>query len=202
MVISLPARPTYQSGRWRLISNKTSFASPITRTRQDVARVGSFWAATMTIPKLRDPVIVGQWIAFFLKVVEGDSFYLSPPAVSPSVVTGTPRINGAAQTGQLLDVDGFGAACAIKAGTFFCFDTSTFRELHAVVDDGTANGSGVLNDLSIRPMIRKSPADNALLNFTTPSCEMTFANPDVDVLSLEDALWNGYSFDCIEAVRE
>lgn len=202
MVLSLPTGvKTYQSGRWRFISNKQRFTSPISRVGQRVARPGSFWAATLTVPPISDPGLAATWAAFLAKLSEGESFYLYPPLIDLHTVTGTPRVKGAGQAGQTLLLDGFNPGDTLRAGGFVCYDTSTFRMLHIVAETMVADGAGEIA-LPVRPMIRKSPPDNALVTVSYPTCEMILENSDVDLLTLTEAVQYGQTVNVIEDVRE
>jgi hypothetical protein len=200
MVLSLPAGPSYQSGKWRLVSNAARFSSPISRKTQTVARVGNFWAAQIAIPPIRDTGLASRWASFCAKLCDGESFYLYPPILQQSVIGGSPQIDGASQLGQTLALKNFSPGDTIKEGSFFCYDTSTFRMLHIATADTVAGSDGKMS-LPIRPAIRKSPPNNAAINLSYPSCEMISESPDLDLLTLTDAVWYGQSLSVIEDVR-
>jgi hypothetical protein len=111
-----------------------------------------------------------------------------------------PKINGASQTGSTLALKGLTAGDTFRAGGFLCYDTSTFRMLHMVRT--TTVAAGATASIPVAPMIRKSPADNANVNVSTPSCEMTLSESDAELFALDDALWYGVSASFIERVRE
>lgn len=202
MVLTLPTGPTYQSGNWRLISNAARFTSPISRVTQSVSRPGNMWAATLTLPPIRDPGLVADWAAFMAQIAGGEeSFYLFPPALSLHDVSGDPVVDGEGQAGQTINLRGFDPGDTMRKGSFFCYDTSTFRMLHIVTATTSADAHGEMA-LPIRPGIRKAPADGAALTLDYPTCEMVLSQADATLLNLSDAVWHGHSLNVIESVRE
>lgn len=203
MPLNLPDAPSYQSGRWRIVSNAARFVSPISRVGQYVARPGNFWAGSITVPPIRSPIIAGRWGAFGAQIAGGEqSFYLFPPLANIHDVNGTsPEIDGADQVGQTINLRGFDPGDLLRAGGFFSFDTYTFRSLHIVIGDAVADVHGEMS-VNIRPGIRRSPEDGAPVTVSYPSCEMVVQQSDVDLLTLTEACWYGFTFDCVEDVRE
>lgn len=205
MSLALPTG--FKASRWRLNSNAQRFRSPITRVGQTVARVGDFWSCqfeTRSFSALfeEDHDLVGEWAAILARMTGGAEFaYIPPPYRVAHGTLGTPRIKGAAQTGEVIVIDGLPAGKTIKAGSPLSYDTSTFRALHICAETTQADGSGEI-ELPIRPMIRKSPADNALVNFATPTCEMILEAADADIFTLTEAIWYGHAINLIENVRE
>jgi hypothetical protein len=78
---------------------------------------------------------------------------------------GTLLINGASQSGTALVCDGATANVNnyLRAGDYISFN----NELHMVVVDANSDASGNVT-LSIAPPIRKTPADNTLVDYLTP----------------------------------
>lgn len=201
MVLTLPASPSYSSGRWRVISNAARFVSPLSRVGQSVQRPGTFWACFMELPPL-DEAEAGEWAPILAQMAGGRaSAYVAPPYRNNLGSVGTPLINGAAQVGSNLAIDGLPNGKVFPAGRWLCYDTSTFRMLHMTTAEVTANGSGQAT-FPVFPAIRKSPADNAAVNFVNPTCEMKLEEADIDVLNLSDPVTYGASFALVEDVRE
>lgn len=84
---------------------------------------------------------------------------------------GTPLIAGADQLGSVLACDGFTPSVTVKRGWVFSVTYNGRPNIHMVTADTTANGSGVIAALPIGPMLRGSPADNAAMNFATPTLQ-------------------------------
>lgn len=202
MPLSLPAHKKYRSGRWRLIDNAARFASPISRVGQSVGRPGSFWACSIELPESMDLYVAADWASILAQLAGGsESVYVPPPMRNISTVAGTPRINGADQVGTTLVLDGFTPGDTVRNGQFLSYDTSTFRMMHIATATTVANGAGQMS-LPVRGPIRKSPPDNALINLSSPTCEMILEASDVDILNLTDAALFGHTLNLIEDVRE
>lgn len=201
MPLSMPASPSFRDCRFRLISNAARFVSPLTRVGQSVARIGDFWSAAITLPPLtRDQA--RAWTAILASMAgQAESLYVGPPVEQDDLgALGTPRVNGAAQAGTTLIVDGFPAGKTLAAGIWFSYDTATFRSLHVTTAAFAADGAGA-GSLAIAPAIRKSPAEDALIEFIAPSCEMVLEDASADALNLQQSVTWGVSLSLIENVR-
>jgi hypothetical protein len=168
MGVELPAWPGPRDLAFRLISKRRdlepTFGGPTTR----VQRLGSKWAADVTLPPLSYEDAMA-WVAALTRA-EGDTVILDLP--QPDFQIGNPgdvRVNGANQQGLLLNLDGFNPYTA-KAGQWFNLIIGGQRYLYQVAVDRTAAG-GAMSPLQISPMIRRSPPDNALADFATPKIE-------------------------------
>lgn len=127
----------------------------------------------------------------------GDTVVLEWPQPAQASL-GTPLVNGGSQLGSSLIADGFTASAVIPELAFFSFEKDSHHYLHATTASGTASGGGAAT-LSIGPMLRVSPADNAALNFTAPKIEGFMDMGDVE-WSLDLLMHVGLSF-TIEADR-
>ena len=78
---------------------------------------------------------------------------------------GTLRVNGASQSGTTLVCDGATASVTnyLRAGDYISFN----NELHMVVVDADSDASTNVT-LSIAPPIRKTPADDTIVDYTVP----------------------------------
>ena len=154
----------------RLVSRRRdlepAFNGPTTRVR----RIGSRWAFDVELP----PLAYGDamaWVAA-LTSAEADTVILRLPQPGFAIGTpGTPLVNGATQLGSSINLDGFAASYPAKAGQWFNLTAVGRTYLYQVAADKAANGSGVMNALTINPMIRRSPADNSAAGFATPVIE-------------------------------
>jgi len=74
-------------------------------------------------------------------------------------------VNGASQSGTTLVCDGATANVNnyLREGDYVSFN----NELHMVVADTNSDGSGNVS-ISIAPPIRKSPADDTIVDYTVP----------------------------------
>lgn len=168
MALALPLSPAPRSATPRLMSRRRdlepTFGGPVSR----VQRLGARWALDVEMPPMLY-VEAMAWIAA-LTTADADTVLLNVPqpgfdAGSP----GTPLVNGANQQGQLLNLDGFDPYEA-KAGQFFSIATAGRRFLYQVSANKVAV-AGAMNGLQFAPMIRRSPHDNAAVEFTAPMIE-------------------------------
>lgn len=110
-------------------------------------------------------------MAWVSALVAGDAEVVRLAVPQPGFDTGepgSPRVNGAGQLGQTLNMDGFSTYTA-RDGQFFSIAHATGRHLHMVrLDHAAVAGSMAL---TFRPMLRKSPADNTVVELASPMIE-------------------------------
>lgn len=174
-----PWPPAIADIRWTLESNTSRFTSPLSKSTQLAAKAGARWRARVRMPNLTDTEL-HTWRSFLLKCQdEGRSFLLGPnyPRGRPLAYPGTdtipwgnggsyphPRVNGSGQTGFSLVCNAFANGATMKRGDVFAFHNGSWRELHMLTKDGTADGSGNLT-IEFVPAIRISPGHRTLLFF-------------------------------------
>lgn len=89
---------------------------------------------------------------------------------------------------------------AARAGDWLSFDDiSGRRRLHMVTADAMANTSGQAT-LSITPPIRRSPLDNAALDFTTPSGVFRMPSDDAPEMSIRPPMLGALTLTMVEAL--
>lgn len=82
---------------------------------------------------------------------------------------GSPRVNGASQTGSSLDIDGATLGFVIPKGAFISIVTNARRYVYKVKAEATATtGSATL---SIMPPLRVSPNNNDVVEISAPKIE-------------------------------
>ena len=88
-----------------------------------------------------------------------------PGITNRGVLTGTPVVKGAGQTGKTLDIDGATPSTSnwIRAGDIF----QVGSELKEQAIDADSDGSGNVT-LTFGPRLRASPADNAAIVVSSP----------------------------------
>jgi hypothetical protein len=158
---------------WRLRSPTQVHRSPLTGAAQTIMLPAQMWTATLSWPTL----VEAHWrdLDAFLNRLGGRAgrFFFSPAyshAYRRAVASvGTGLVNGASQVGGALATDGWTpSATVFRAGDFFSYADPTGRQrLHQIHTTATANGSGVAT-LNFSPLIRRSPGDNAALEYTAP----------------------------------
>ena len=111
---------------------------------------------------------------------------------------GTPLINGASQTGAAIVTDGWAPSAMIfDVGDFFSYDTTAGRTMHMVVEYTEADSTGAAT-LNVEPPIRTSPANNAALDITTPTCIMRLKDDSVGGLAVAPGYFGRANVSLIE----
>ena len=160
-----------RASNFYLETNTQIYTSPLNKTVQTVELAGARWRMDITLRQMTRSDAT-RWIGFLSKLrgMSG-TFYASDPdwQTNIGVGTGTPLVNGAAQTGTSLIIDGCTASVTgwLKAGDYF----SIGGELKRLTADCDTNGSGETT-LVFEPYLRTSPADNAVVTVTSPKAKM------------------------------
>jgi hypothetical protein len=80
----------------------------------------------------------------------------------------SPLVNGASQTGKVLNIDGVTpTTTTCLSGDWFQLGTGATSRIYRLTKDATANGSGQVT-LDFWPRLRETPADNAALTLASP----------------------------------
>lgn len=170
MSITYPLALPTTSGimRVRLVANDVVGAvqSPFTAKQQIFRYTGQFWEADITLPPMkRDDA--EYWISFLLKL-NGPfgTFLLGDPngGTARGVATGTPRVNGAGQTGYELITDGWTADTVgiLKAGDYIQIGVDLQTNFYKVLDDVDSDASGNAT-LSLWPDLRSAYANDTII---------------------------------------
>lgn len=136
--------------------------SPFTFRQQVQKYDGQRWEASVVIPPVHRET--AEQFNAFLAALNGKfgTFLLGDPnATTPrGSVAGAPVINGAAQTGQTLNLRGFtpNSENVLRAGDFIQLGSFSTARLYKVLNDVDSDVSG-LASVDIWPRIRLSPAD-------------------------------------------
>lgn len=140
--------------------------SPFTAKQQVYKYTGQFWEAEISLPPMKRSE-AEYWISFLLKLNGSyGTFLLGDPngETARGVVTGTPLVNGASQTGNELVTDGWTTSTTgiLKAGDYIQLGSGASAKLHKVLDDVDSDGSGNAT-ITIWPDLRSAPSDNAAI---------------------------------------
>lgn len=195
--LSIPTSPKPSAVRWFEINVVGQSISPYTLQRQVYEWPGSAWGIQVAIdPLTREEA--ANWIAF-LSALRGTrgTFYFGDILFSAPRGTGsgTPKVNGANQTGFSLVTDGWANNSGVlKAGDMLQIDNALYRNLTDVTSDGSGNAT-----LDIWPRLR-GHADNS--NIVTSNPKGVFRLNDNNVTT-QDAGRNqvyNISFQAAEAL--
>lgn len=152
------------------------------------ARTGSTCArsGTTTAPTCDDATVTCDSTAYTVDAMTFSSL-------------GTPRVDGASQSGNTLSTDGWEPAANIfNVGDFFHYATSAGQTLHMVTADVRADGSGAAA-LPVEPPIRTAPADNATIEIDAPTCIMRLADAASGAPSYQPGVFAGVAVSLREA---
>lgn len=176
--------------------------SPFTFAGQAQASSGQMWQADVTLPPMKRED-AEKWIAWLVSLRgQFGTFNMGDPsAATPrGVATGTPRVNGASQTGEDLNIDGCTANVTgwLKAGDYIQLGAAGTATLHKVLADVNTNASGETT-LSLWPHIRSAPADNATVVVSDTVGRWRLASNESS-WSVNEASIYGITFSAREAI--
>ncbi|MHC1701487.1 MAG: hypothetical protein AB9900_10970 [Humidesulfovibrio sp.] len=197
---TLSVRPS--AFTWHLLPHTQTWTSPLNGSSQTQELPGARWICKLPYRKMRED----DWRAFtvFVARLRGAAgrFYLSPLHALPArgVATGTPLVYGAAQTGTSLITDGWTPSTAniLRAGDYFHVATASGRELKLITADANSASDGKAT-LVFEPPLRASPADNAALEVTAPSCAMRLTGDDQGQFEWSGVRYGDSSVEMVEA---
>lgn len=156
-----PTKNTFE-----LVANTRTFQSPLTNAIQTSSRKGSLWKASLQFTNLSGDDR-REMQAFVVKLNgQQHRFTLHDHSYTRrGAGGGTLLINGGTQSGTSLVCDGATASVNnyLRAGDYISFN----NELHMVIADANSDSSGNIT-LSIAPPIRKTAADNTVVDYLTP----------------------------------
>lgn len=178
MAITLPNTPPPQAVTPAYNSSRGIYRSPITAKAQVNTRLGDYFGIEVTLPPMEWNE-AREWIALLSTGLGETVIYEWPqPFMDDLGTIGTPRVNGASQTGKTLTVDGFNTSYAPKRGQFFSLVTlSGLHELKMLT--ATPSLTGGAGTLAFTPALRESPGNDVVLAFDTPRIEGILSAPNI-----------------------
>jgi len=169
MAITLPITPSPRSITPRLVSRRRDLEPTFNGPTSRIRRIGSRWSIDFELPPM-GYVDAMAWVAA-LTSAEADTVMLKVPQPDFDVgAPGSPLVNGGSQLGATLDLDGFHPGYIARAGQWFNLTVSSRTYLYQVATTQVAVLDAMAN-MAISPMIRRSPADNAAVEFANPMIE-------------------------------
>lgn len=166
LLSTLPRRTQYSM---RVVSAANDMAPAFGGNTQRLARKGTRFGIDVSVPPLPQ---AGCGMALITDLVQGETEVMAfnIPEAFPAQSYGTPLVKGAGQAGSTLAIDGLPPLTAIPKGKFLTVIIGGQRYAYLVRASTVANGSGEAS-LPIWPMLRKSPADNAVIELAAPKIE-------------------------------
>jgi hypothetical protein len=205
MTISYPLNFPAQCVRGITIRARTVVGmstSPFTGQQQVYKHQGQWWEAEMTFPPMKRAD--AEQVAAFLLKLNGrfGTFLMGDPANTQprGAASGTPLVNGAAQTGNQLITDGWTPSITgiLRAGDWVQLGTGATSRLYKVLDDVNSDSGGNAT-LTLFPNLRSSPADNATLTVNNPKGVWRLAANDVGY-DIQTGQFYGITLACVEAL--
>jgi len=200
--LSLPDSNSIRGIELRAVNAVAYSRSPFTFAGQAHAYSGQMWTADITLKPMRRSD-AEQWIAWLISLRgQFGTFLLNDPlgCTPRGSAGGTPLVNGSAQTGNLINIDGCTASQTgwLKAGDYVQFGSGSSASLHKVLEDVNTDGSGETT-LEIWPSVRTAPADNSTV--VTSSAKGLFRlSSNEQAWSVNEASIYGITFGAMEAV--
>lgn len=178
--------------------------SQFTGASQVQKHQGQWWEFEAGLPNmLRADAEV--WISFFLSLngKQGTFLFGDPNGeTARGAATGTPLVNGASQTGDLLITDGWtgGVTGIMKQGDYFSLGTGTSTRLHKVIEADVNSDACGNATLRIWPDLRSSPANNDALDVTAPKGTFRLISNEMPFNIKAPNIYQGLTFAGVEAL--
>lgn len=166
---------TPNSSTWEYVSNTEMFESSLSRAIQTLDRGGEHWRCTLSFRNLKSDE-KADLKAFLVKLNGMQHRFTLPDhsLIQRGLLTGTPLVAGAGQTGTSLNVDGCtGTTDWIKAGDMFEVD----GKLKMAVEDADAAAGAVT--IVFRPRIMTAPPDSDPITVADPTSVFLLADNSI-----------------------
>jgi hypothetical protein len=177
--------------------NTARFESPLNRSMQTSELPGARWNAVFGWQNLSDADarIMKAWLNS-LSGMAGRFYLYDATHPTPSgTAAGTPIVNGASQSGRTLVTDGWTAnqSSLLLPGDYIGVN----GQLLVITAAAASNALGQAT-LSIEPPLRTSPADNAAITVTRPTCTMMLTDDQQDRFDFQQKGFVNLKIECME----
>ncbi len=174
--------------------------SPWTFASQIQKHQGQRWLAEISLPTMTREQ-AEPWMTVFTQLdgIVG-TFYLGDPLTTTprGSWAGTPVVDGAGQTGQVLNIKGLVSGATISPGDKFQIGLRLYKYIGLV--DAVADGSGEVS-IDIWPRLRTSPSDNETIITTNPEGIFRLSSNNYDLYSsVGMEYFGGMTISAIEAL--
>lgn len=134
-----------------------------------INRLGNRYRAAVSLPPI--PSDLGRIVVSRLLKAKTQGLRIDFPLCGVDQGSpGSPRIKGANQAGDDIDMDGFTAGYVMREGYWFSIYTNSQHYLYNAAADATADGSGNIT-VPVVPWLRRPPADNDVVYVQQPMME-------------------------------
>ena len=180
--------------------------SPCTGITQTQVFAGQWWEGEITLPPFSSRASFETWMTFLLSLngMEGTFLFGDPTGATPrGIATGTPLVNGAAQSDGSLITDGWtaGQTGILLAGDWMQLGTGADSRLYKVLADANSDGSGNAT-FDIWPDLRGNliPADNAPIVVTSAKGAFRLGTNERNWDISPTPIYSGITFPIKEAI--
>ncbi len=150
----------------KIISNTALFASPLIASAQTLQRGGGKWSYILNFANKSGDIRAD--LQGLIAFADGqENRFRVPVHDNPKrgAYGGTPLVDGASQTGNVLAIDGCSNNITnwIRRGDYFSVVVNGEHELKKCTQDNDSNGTGQIATLEFEPELRDSPLNNAVI---------------------------------------
>ena len=199
--LTLPTVTGIKTQNFGLTRTISVSQSPFTKQEQVYQHEGEQWKATFTLPPMKKDS-ASIWLAFLMSLRGRRGTFKMGDQDRKTIqgtATGTVLVNGAAQTGNAINLDGFTAS---RANVFLAGDYIQINSyLYMVSANVTANGSGeatVYVEPSLRTGIEAINNDTTVV-YSNTTTVMRLDNNELNWDTNNVSVY-GISFACSEAL--
>lgn len=204
-LVSLPASSCFATVTFSLTHVVAITPSPFTLEEQSFKWPGEKWLVSVSLPPIKDPAIAAEWKAFGLKLKGRYGYFLmgDPLGKVPrGVATGTPKVDGVAQTGEELDTKGWTANIQgiMKTGDYFQLGIGDNSRLYMLLEDVNSDASGKAKFV-FSPALRSPPQDEQAIIIDNPQGVFRLTDNTWSWTERPGRIYNSISFDASEVVN-
>lgn len=167
MAIDLPDWPYPAKMTPRLVSARADLMPAFGGDVQRLNRLGTCYAFDIDLPVMTYED-AQDWSA-----IDDETATCTLQIIQPGLDTGTPgavRVNGAAQSGTSLVLDGFSPHYVVRRRQWLSITTSGRLYAYRAKEEAVADSTGALT-LTLETMLRAIHADNDVVEMATPRIE-------------------------------
>lgn len=170
MTVELPREPRQASITFTPVDYGGLLTPSTGGPSQRLNRNGNRWSVSVQLPPMRIDALTRQWIAALTKGMRDNvRFYILQPGLAVGA-PGQPKVNGGAQAGVSLAIDGGTPRYAYRASQWVTIETDGVGSLYMVAEGAIADGTGAVT-VTIEPPLRVKPADNDAVHVGAPFIE-------------------------------
>lgn len=141
-------------------------------------------------------------IGIIRSIMASRASFLVRPLHQVLSISGNPTLQ-AVSGGYDINMSGFAAGAVVPSGAYFSFSYDGGRRaFHQVVIGGTANGSGVLNAITVEPYIQPGWAVGANIDFIQPVLKAVYVPGSSDPPTIEILHTEGLFFEWQQTLRQ